>query len=50
METDSNESYALILTNVGLIPFTTKNGFEYGIETEDRWIDLESINRIYLQD
>ena len=50
VETDSNESYALILTNVGLIPFTTKNGFEYGIETEDRWIDLENINRIYLQD
>ena len=50
VETDSNESYALILTNIGLIPFTTKNGFEYGIETEDRWINLESINRIYLQD
>ena len=49
-ETDVNESYALILTNIGLIPFTTKNGFEYGIETEDRWINLESINRIYLQD
>ena len=28
-ETDSSESYALILTDVGLIKFTTKNGFEY---------------------
>ena len=28
-ETALNESYAFILTNVGLIPFSSENGFEY---------------------
>ena len=47
-ETDSIESYALILTNVGLIKFTTKNGFEYDENLKNLEIKLsEHIDRWY---